>query len=120
MTSKQLPYKLALELKKLGFVGYYDGYYNIFGDYFPNYPIAHSAAMECCAPDWEVVKEWFIDKHNIYIEIRRNPYNKYLVFVEDYIWVVPKSEMKKYDSYQDARYEAFEKAIEVVKNKIVA
>ena len=69
-------------------------------------------------PLWEDAKTWFIDKHDIYIDIRRNPHKKYFVFVEEYIWgEVPRRDIKMYDDYETARNDAYLKAIDLVKNK---
>src|ERR1035437_942717 len=59
--------------------------------------------MHCSAPTWEDAKEWFIEKHDLYIEIRRTPNKDYIVFVEDYIWENFKKEIKRYSDYKEAR-----------------
>ena len=73
--------------------------------------------MHCSAPTWEDTKEWFIEKYDLYIDIRKTPNKEYIVFVEDYIWVTPKRDIKRYSDYKEARTDAYLKAIQIVTNR---
>ena len=125
MKNKFVTYDLAKELKEIGFNKPCWGFFA--GDSIFNNvkniekPITNQLIKKtrCSTPTWEDVKEWFIEEHDIYVEIRRNPYKEYIVFVEDYIWgEIPRRDIKKFTDYKDARKEAYLKAIEIVKNKI--
>lgn len=121
-----VPYNMSLDLKELGFVDECLGQYITKGGkvldlsegslYLLTNKNNKDNLYSVSAPTWEQLREWLIVNYNLYTEIRRNPHNEYIVFVEDYIWITHKSEMKKYNSYEQARSDAFEKAIDLIKN----
>ena len=66
----RVPYKQALELKKLGFDEDCQGFYTDDGIYFSNNTPIYSLTFSCKAPLFERVFQWFRNRYNLSVEIQ--------------------------------------------------
>ena len=105
MIERVVPYEISKTLSDLGFKDKCVGYYNFAGWYSPSEIPSNPDTYSCEAPVWEQVKEWFLDKHDIYVNLVQKG-DKFVV------------NLKEFDSYRDARLEALIVAINRLKYKL--
>ena len=117
MNKEFIPYKQALELKKLGF----DEKCLMYYDY--SCTLIESGVYECKAPLYQQAFRWFREKHNLFgcIDLHTStPIHWYIriddIIKNDYIYHSEDNDLK-FKTYEEAELACLKKLIEIVKEK---
>ena len=129
MEEQFVTYEIALKLKELGFdekcFAIYDAYQDNRLVYLCEDGRNHSGTIKtnasmdfsCLAPLWQQVIDWFIEEHNIFIEITyEGGLHKDTSLYSFQLWSNQTSNKSDKMSYCEAREQAILKAIELCKN----
>jgi len=131
MNEQFIPYEQAIALKELGFdekcFGYYKSFYpfrfSLMSDWKAGIStiknsekVKHEDHQGPTAPLWQQAFDWFREKYNLNISIRRVVGNRGTPN-ESVSWTITHSPWETLVTYKDAQLASLQKLIETIKNE---